>query len=235
MVDVVDLCVVGVCEGAIDMRRHGSAVVATGVLLMSLVAIGPAGASSPTGTAATRASSDCPPSTSVVTVTCDEAAFLRGGGILVRQTFEVPRVFDPARKVVSFSGMKFVSWDRSRPYWSVDAIGTENGKLYRKFSDGSDTMNASVYFAGRGSVERFGFLLHPFGFPNQFVIRIIGADGSQTDLRLTRNTGDVYLGLSSSIGITKVKVLQYPWLAEGVSTNFGFDNVARGPITPPAS
>ena len=235
MVEVVGLCVVGVCEEAIDMRRHGSAVVATGVLLMSLVAIGPAGASGSAGTVEARARSSCPPSTSSLTVTCDEAAFLRGDGIVVRETFEVPRTFDQARKVVPFSGMKFVSWGGSSPYWTVDPIGTENGTLYRRLSDGTDTANASIYFAGRGSVERVGFLLHPFGYPNQFVIRIIGADGSQTDLRLARDIGDVYLGLSSTVGITKVKVLQYPWLADGVFTNFGFDNVARGPITPPAS
>lgn len=217
------------------MRRHGSAVVVTGVLLMSLVAIGPAGASGSAGTVGARAPSSCPPSASSLTVTCDEAAFLREGGIVVREAFEVPRTFDPARKVVPFSGMKFVSWGGSSPYWSVDPIGTENGKLYRKFSDGSDTANASIYFAGGGSVERFGFLLHPFGYPSQFVIRIIGADGSQTDLRLARDTGDVYLGLSSTVGITKIKVLQYPWLAGGGSINWGFDNVARGLITPSAS
>lgn len=218
------------------MRLHWSGLAATVAVVVSLTAVAPAAASRAAAPGAATAGSSCPPSTSVVTVTCDEAAFLRRGGIVARETFEVTRVFDPARKVVPFSGMKFVSWDAADPSWSVDPIGTANGKLYRKFSDGTDTTsNASIYFAGRGSVEQVGLLLHPFGYPNQFVIRVVRVDGREIDLKLPRDTGDVYLGLSSDVGIKKVKILQQPWLAGGGSTNFGLDNVSRGAITPPAS
>lgn len=197
-------------------------------LLVSAVAIltpGGAGAAVPTGGVGLDPS-PCPAGTAVVAVVCDETAFLTGSEIEARVTFDQPRAFDPARKVVPFDGMKFVSWGSSNPYWTVD------GTLYRKFSEDTDNPNASVYFAGRGSVTDFGFRLHPFGYPNQFVVRVVGVDGSRTDLTLPRDTGDVYLGLSSAVGLLKVKVIQMPYRADGVAVNFGFDDVARGAITP---
>ncbi|HEX2704167.1 MAG TPA: hypothetical protein VHM65_00265 [Candidatus Lustribacter sp.] len=143
------------------------------------------------------------------------------------ETFDDPVAFAPERRIVSFQGVRFWSKDPSPPYWTVG--DAEGATLYRKFSDGADTGDLAVSFVKDGDVRSFGFLLNPFGHPNQIAIRVVEVDGTVTLVLLPQNAGATYFGLHSRIGIEKVVIGQRPDLAGGW-TNFSLDRVSRGHI-----
>ncbi len=171
-----------------------------------------------------------------LTVTYDEDAFLQANRISVTQTFDDPKEFPPEQRAVMFDGVRFWSKDTAPPYWRVGGVEgatvqcPEVCSLYRAFRDGADSEVMTIAFRNHGVVRSFGFELSPFGSPNQFVIKVVEADGRVTPIWLQRDAGTTYLGLHSRIGIRKVVITQRPDKADGVSANFSIDQVSRSYI-----
>ena len=155
-----------------------------------------------------------------------EATFLAHHRIVATETFTGadPTEFPVAKRTVAFQQIKF--WSRTPdPGWAVG--GFVPGRLYRTQATG----NVAITFRGDGAVRALGFLLNPFGYPNQFELRVTEAGGAVTVVTLPPDiTGDIYLGLSSPRGIVRIVVAQRPDLADGVSTNFSLDDVSRTAI-----
>lgn len=171
-----------------------------------------------------------------LSVTYNEDLFLAKNSIRVTQTFDHPTEFPPEQRTVYFQGVRFRSKDTAAPYWRVGGVEgadvqcPEVCRLYRAFSDGPDeTADMKITFRRRGSVRSFGFLLDVFGAQNQFVIRVVESDGKVTPIWLPPDTGDIYVGLHSRIGIRKI-VIQQPNQADGFG-NFAIDEFSRSYIT----
>ena len=175
-------------------------------------------------------------SSSGLSVTGDESGFLARHPHVVTETFEQPADFDDRQHIVSFHGIKFNSVDPTpTPKWQVGDIGNNTGcpdgcYLYRQdFS--AEAAKATMSFRNGGFVHTLGFRLVAFAQPNQFLVRVVEADGSSSSFWLSPDVTEPYVGLHSATGVRKVTITQRHDLADGSTTNFGFDEVTRSSIT----